>query len=86
MAVQMALQGAREVGAQTCLIDLKDYQLVACDGKEDESTYPEDVFRLRREVSQAQGIILGTPEYHGSFSGVLKNALDPWDSRKSKAR
>ena len=76
MAVQMALQGAQEVGTQTRLIDLKDYQLVSCDGKEDESTYPADVFRLRREVSQAQGIILGTPEYHGSFSGVLKNALD----------
>ncbi len=28
------------------------------------------------EVAGAQGIILGTPEYHGSFSGVLKNALD----------
>jgi NAD(P)H-dependent FMN reductase len=76
MAVQIALQGAQEVGAQTRLIDLQDYQLVSCDGKEDESAYPEDVFRLRREVSQAQGIILGTPEYHGSFSGVLKNALD----------
>src|SRR5262249_46901776 len=76
MAVQGALQGGQEGGAQTRLIDFKDYQLVSCDGKEDESTYPEDVFRLRREVSHAQGIILGTPEYHGSFSGVLKNALD----------
>jgi NAD(P)H-dependent FMN reductase len=76
LAVQMALQGAQEVGAQTRLIDLKDYQLVFCDGKEDERAFPEDVFRLRREVSQAHGIILGTPEYHGSFSGVLKNALD----------
>ena len=76
MAVQIALRGAQELGAQTGLIDLKDYQLVFCDGKEDESTLPEDVFKLRREVSQARGIILGTPEYHGSFSGVLKNALD----------
>jgi NAD(P)H-dependent FMN reductase len=76
MAVQIALQGAQEVGAQTRLIDLQDYQLVLCDGKEDESSYPADVFRLRSDVSQAQGIILGTPEYHGSFSGVLKNALD----------
>ncbi len=76
LAVQIALQGAQEVGAQTRLIDLKDYHLVFCDGKEDESTFPEDVFKLRREVSQAGGIILGTPEYHGSFSGVLKNALD----------
>ena len=76
MAVEVALQGAQEIGAQTRLIALRDYELVFCGGKEDESTYPEDVFRLRREVEQAQGIILGTPEYHGSFSGVLKNALD----------
>jgi FMN reductase len=76
MAMQIALQGAQEVGARTRLIDLKDYQLVSCDGKEDESAYPQDVFKLRREVSQAEGIVLGTPEYHGSFSGVLKNALD----------
>jgi len=76
MAVQVALHGAQEVGAQIRLLDLKDYQLVLCDGKEDERTYPADVFRLRSEVSHAQGIILGTPEYHGSFSGVLKNALD----------
>ena len=75
-AVKIALQGAQEVGAHTQLIDLKGYHLPFCDGKEDESTYPEDVFQLRREVSQAQGIILGTPEYHGSFSGVLKNAID----------
>jgi FMN reductase len=76
MAVRIALQGVQEVGAQTRLIDLKNYHLVFCDGKEDESTYPEDVFKLRREVGEAGGIILGTPEYHGSVSGVLKNALD----------
>jgi NAD(P)H-dependent FMN reductase len=34
------------------------------------------VFRLREEVQAAQGILLGTPEYHASLSGVLKNALD----------
>ena len=76
MALEVALRGAQEAGAQTRLIDLKDYNLVFCDGKQDETTFPEDVFRLRREVGQAKGIILATPEYHGSFSGVLKNALD----------
>ena len=76
MALKIALEGAQEVGVQTQLIDLRDYDLVFCDGKEDESAYPEDVFKLRREVKQARGIILGTPEYHGGFSGVLKNALD----------
>ena len=74
VAVQLALQGAQEVGAQTQLIDLRDYDLVFCTGNE--SDYPEDVSRLRSEVRRAQGIILGTPEYHGSLSGVLKNCLD----------
>ncbi len=72
-AVQLALQAAQEAGAQTHFIDLKDYQLGFCDGKSESNS---DALKLRREVREAQGIILGTPEYHGSFSGVLKNAID----------
>lgn len=74
-ALKIALQGAQNVGAETHLIDLRDYDLIFCDGGDD-SQYPEDVFRLREAVQQAQGIILGTPEYHSGVSGVLKNALD----------
>lgn len=76
MALQVALAGAKEAGARTYLIDLRDYQLIFCDGKEDESGYPQDVFKLREDVRAAQGMILATPEYHGGYSGVLKNALD----------
>ena len=76
MALMLALRGAEEGGAKSDLIDLNDYQLPFCDGNEDESGYPEDVFRLRKTVRRAQGIILATPEYHGGYSGVLKNALD----------
>lgn len=74
--VEIALAGAQEVGASTRLIDLRDYELVFCDGNKNEEDYPQDVFRLRREIGAAHGIILGTPEYHGGYSGVLKNALD----------
>ena len=76
MALQVALRGARESCAEATLIDLRDYQLIFCDGKENESGYPKDVFRLRDDVKRAHGLILGTPEYHGGVSGVLKNALD----------
>lgn len=73
MALRYVLQGAGEVGASTHLINLTDYDLVFCDGS---GNYPDGVMQLRADVSAAQGIILGTPVYHGSYSGVLKNALD----------
>ena len=31
---------------------------------------------FRNTVAKATGVILATPEYHGGYSGVLKNALD----------
>jgi NAD(P)H-dependent FMN reductase len=76
MALEIALRGARETGVETTLIDLRGYQLIFCDGKKNESGYPGDVFRLRDDVKRGHGLILGTPEYHGGVSGVLKNALD----------
>lgn len=76
MAVKISLQGAEEIGALSKLIDLRDLDLIFSDGREHERSYPEDVFTLRKELRNADGIILGTPEYHGSFSGVLKNAID----------
>lgn len=75
-ALRIALSGARATSAQTRLLDLNEYDLPFADGRDDESTYPPGVFRLREDVKAAQGIIIGTPEYHGSYTGVLKNALD----------
>jgi FMN reductase len=75
MALKVALRGAEEAGAETKLIDLRDYQLSFCDGG-DTDDVPKDVSRLCEDVKRAQGVILATPEYHGGYSGVLKNALD----------
>lgn len=74
-AVQIALNAAKEMGAETELIELGKYNLVFCDA-ENEENYPSDVEKLRNKVAGAQGIIIGTPEYHGGYSGILKNALD----------
>jgi chromate reductase, NAD(P)H dehydrogenase (quinone) len=41
---------------------------------------PPRVLELKRAVRAADAILLVTPEYNYSFSGVLKNALD-WASR-----
>jgi FMN reductase len=75
MALRIALHGAEEAGAEMQLIDLRDYQLVFCTGG-DSTDEPKDVLRLREEVKRAHGVILATPEYHGGYSGVLKNSLD----------
>lgn len=85
MALTIALQGAQQTGVSTQMIDLRDYQLIFCDGR-DRDDYPPDVIRLRNQVSQAQGIILGTPEYHGGYSGVLKNALDLMSFREMQGK
>lgn len=39
---------------------------------------------IAKRLDEADAIILITPEYHGSFSGVLKNALDFFGKEFSK--
>ena len=41
---------------------------------------PESVRRLREDWAAADAILFSTPEYNGSVSGPLKNAID-WASR-----
>ena len=77
MALKIALGGAAEAGAEEIrLIDLRDYDLPFATGEEVAGKAAASVLRLRGEVKEADGLILATPEYHNSFSGVLKNALD----------
>ena len=45
-AVNITLHGAEEVGAQTRLIDLRNYELPFCDGRARDD-YPPDVQRWK---------------------------------------
>jgi FMN reductase len=74
MALRTALEGAASVSAKTQLLDLREFQLEFA-GTSSALT-SAGVADLKAEVKRAHGIVLGTPEYHGSFSGILKNALD----------
>ena len=75
-ALSVALTGAEEEGAEVELIDLREYRLIFQSAVAEKSDYPPEVLKLKAKVCRADGILLGTPEYHGSFSGVLKYALD----------
>src|SRR5579862_4020635 len=82
-ALKIALAGAEDKGATTELLDLRDYDLPFCAGGDVDAIQGKaGVQRLRQKVLEASGIILATPNYHGSLSGVLKNALDLMSMRE----
>ncbi|PQV64885.1 FMN reductase [Abditibacterium utsteinense] len=74
-ALILALEGARRAGATTHLLDLRDFHLPFAESGFDLADFP-DVERFNQLVRESDGLIWATPEYHGSFSGALKNALD----------
>lgn len=80
-AVLVALEGAKAAGAETVFIDLAELPLPFCDGRDDTNSYPEIVQNFRRVIRESAGVIIGTPEYHNSMTGALKNAIDlcEWD-------
>lgn len=65
-------------GVTFSLADLSDIPLY----NEDIRTQglPPSVKQLREQIKAADAIVIATPEYNYSFSGVLKNAID-WASR-----
>jgi FMN reductase len=75
IALDIAAKRAEALGAEVEILDLRQMNLPFCDGGNDYPNYP-DVEKLQKAVKEADGLILATPEYHGSVSGVLKNALD----------
>ncbi|KTG27212.1 NADPH-dependent FMN reductase [Haloferax profundi] len=72
-ALRYALDGAEAAGATTELVDLRDFDLPPLNADYDEQG---DSVEFANIIDDADAVILGTPVYHGSYSGVLKNALD----------
>mgnify|MGYP001606832153 CR=1 FL=1 len=75
-ALNIALEGARASGANLCVVDLRQYQLPILNSPYQHPKSLEHLQKMKKEFQEADGIIMATPEYHGSLSGALKNALD----------
>lgn len=65
-------------GSSVTLFSLAD--IPAYDDDLRAAGYPAPVEALRQAMAASDAVLLATPEYNRSFSGVLKNALD-WVSR-----
>ncbi|WP_159881341.1 NADPH-dependent FMN reductase [Paenibacillus puerhi] len=61
-------------GAQVELYDLYERPLPFYCSDDEQVSEPVEAWKAC--LNRADAIVLATPEYHGSLSGVLKNALD----------
>lgn len=80
---KVLVETARDVAPEKMnitLFPLHDIPLYNND-VEVEQGFPDAVVAMRSAIESADGLILATPEYNGSVSGVLKNSID-WASRK----
>jgi FMN reductase len=84
IALQISLAAAKEAGAETIILSGLECQLPLY-AAEDSSRTPE-ALTLIDLVKRCDGVILSSPSYHGSISGMLKNALDYVEDLRSDSR
>src|SRR4051812_45824702 len=79
--IKVAIKGAEAAGAQVTYVDLRDLNLPLYDGDfETSEGLPAGARKFKDLLLANDGIMISSPEYNSSISGVLKNAID-WASR-----
>ncbi|MEE4246766.1 MAG: NAD(P)H-dependent oxidoreductase [Kangiellaceae bacterium] len=75
---------AERAGAEVNYIELNDYPLPLFN--EDDETangIDNNALKIKAMMNEADGFIITSPEYNGSYSGALKNMVD-WASRQAE--
>jgi len=72
--LRLALKAAEAQGADTKMLHGGQLVMPAYDPHDPVRT--ENAARLVREFAICDGLIISSPGYHGSLSGLIKNALD----------
>lgn len=76
-AVLRAFQELAPEGMKIEIVNIGNLPLYNSD---DEAAFPAVAQALKDKIEASDGVIIATPEYNRSISGVLKNAID-WASR-----
>lgn len=74
-AVSHALLAAERAGAETELLDLREYDLPLYHPDVDDAEQG-DAVEIKRKIREADGVVLGSPVYHGSYSSAFRNVHD----------
>jgi chromate reductase, NAD(P)H dehydrogenase (quinone) len=75
-----ALRAATQLVPEGATLETFELDGIPGFNQDEERNPPAPVVELKRRVREADAILLVTPEYNYSVSGVLKNAID-WGSR-----
>ncbi len=67
-------------GVEVAHVDLQELQFPVYDGDIEAAGIPPSVRKFGELIQEARGLIIASPEYNGSISSPLKNAVD-WVSR-----
>ena len=85
-ALGIAARAAAEAGAEVDQADLKDLALPFCDGRPDRASYGPAVAGWSERVRAADAFLVGSPEYWGSMTGGLKNAIDLLEAEEFRGK
>ncbi len=79
--VKIAIEGASQAGAEVRYVDLLDYPMpLFNEDLEKQEGLPPKVLEFKHLLREHQGFLISCPEYNGSITPLLKNAID-WASR-----
>ena len=79
--VRIAAEGARAAGGEVTVLELREVAMPIFDEDlEREQGVPPGARRFKELLKGHEALLVASPEYNGSITGVLKNALD-WASR-----
>ena len=77
---RLAIRALEAQGAEVTDVDLASYDLPLYSAAIESGAFPADAERLKRVFAAQDGLLFVSPEYNGSVSPLLKNAID-WASR-----
>ncbi|EPJ53141.1 MAG: NADPH-dependent FMN reductase [Osedax symbiont Rs2] len=78
--LEVAVQGARDAGAEVTVVNLADFTLPLFNQDLEKQQFPEGALAFKKLLLEHQGLLIASPEYNSAYSALLKNALD-WASR-----
>ena len=80
MLAALSARALRGHGAEVTEIDLGAFDLPIYSLALEANAFPADALRLKELLVAQDGLLIASPEYNGSVSPLLKNAID-WASR-----